>query len=270
MINKRYFAVLLSAFLLTFSLASCKASSDTDDDGFNTDVVVSDAVDYNVEDIPAAPSSDFAYVVSDSKVFITRYNGHAAEVAVPSQIDEMQVTSILSSAFFGNEELCAIVIPEGVTSIKDNAFYDCSSLVFVSLPSTLDLLGESVFANCTSLQSLTLPSRISQIPKRCFYGCTSLKEVVMGSHVGHIGDYAFAECDSIVGLSLSDTIVSIGEFAFFNCENLSAVQFYGDTVFAKTTFLQTPQLTLYVNKGSQPYELATQYHISYMVNNTIS
>lgn len=270
MIKKRCFAVLLSAFLLIFAFASCNSTSDSDSDGFKTDALVSQAIEYNADEIPIAPVSDFTYVVSDSKVFITKYNGDEKEVAVPSQIDDLPVASLLSSAFFGNEDLCALVIPEGVTSIKDNAFYGCTSLVFVSLPSTLDTLGENVFANCTSLQTLSLPSRISEIPKRTFYGCTSLKEVTMGSHIANIGDYAFADCSSIVGFSLSDTVVSIGEFAFFNCENLSVVQICGQTTFAKTTFLQSPQLTLYVDKGSIAHELAVSYHIAYMVSESVS
>lgn len=263
MIKVRFFSVFLSVMLLSSLLCSC--DSDKTDGFVNNSIIASDGTVIDVDSIPVAPQEDFEYTVSDSKVFITKYVGESTEVSIPSEIDGLVVDSLLSGTFFADEDLYAVIIPEGVTTIKDEIFYDCSSLAFVQLPTTLASMGESVFANCVSLESLVLPNRITEIPNRCFYGCTALNSVTMGSSVKRIGDYAFAMCDTIYGMTLSSTIESIGEFAFYSCADLNVMQFTGDTVFEKSTFLQSASLILYVETGSVPHSLAQEYNLSYKV-----
>ncbi len=264
MIKVRLFTVCLSAVLLSGIMSSCDKTGDSQ--GFSVNQSVgSNGVVVDVDSIPIAPAEDFEYTVSDSKISITGYIGDAAEVSIPSKIDDMQVVSILSSAFFADEDLYAVIIPEGVTSIKDEVFYDCKSLAYVQLPTTLASMGDSVFANCISLESLVLPNRISEIPNRCFYGCTSLNSVTMGSSVTKIGDYAFAMCDAIYGMTLSTSIESIGEFAFYDCADLNVMEFTGNTIFQKTTFLQSASLTLYVKSSTVPHALAQEYGFAYKV-----
>ncbi|MBQ7131959.1 MAG: leucine-rich repeat domain-containing protein [Oscillospiraceae bacterium] len=263
MIKTRFLSVFLSVILLSSMLVSC----DSDNNGglVNNSIIASDGTVIDVDSVPVAPAEDFEYTISDSKVFITGYKGEATEVSIPSEIEGMQVASVLSSAFFADEDLYAVIIPEGVTSVKDDAFYGCTSLEFVQLPTSLVSLGESVFANCTSLESLVLPNRITEIPNRCFYGCSVLNSVTMGSSVTKIGDYAFASCNAIYGMTLSSSVESIGEFAFYSCADLNVMEFTGNTVFEKTTFLQSESLTLYVESGTVPHALAQEYSLTYMV-----
>ncbi len=261
----RIFNICLSATLVASLLISC--NSEKLDDFVVNSITAQDGTVVDINSIAVAPEEDFEYVISDSKAMITSYIGTAQDVSIPSEIDGAPVTALLSDVFYADEDLRAVIIPEGVTTIKDSVFYDCSSLIYVELPSTLTDMGENVFANCVSLESLVLPNRVSEIPNRCFYGCTSLNSVTMGSSVTKIGDYAFASCDAIYGMTISNAITHIGEFAFFQCADLNVIEFTGQTAFEKTSFLQCESLVVYTLKDSIPYSLASEYGLTVAVKN---
>ena len=261
----RIFNICLSATLVASLLVSC--NSEKLDDFVVNSITAQDGTVVDINSIAVAPKEDFEYVISDSKVMITSYIGTAQDVSIPSEIDDTPVTALLSDVFYADEDLRAVVIPEGVTTIKDSAFYDCSSLIYVGLPSTLTEMGENIFANCVSLESLVLPNRVTEVPNRCFYGCTSLSSVTMGSSVKKIGDYAFASCNAIYGMTISSSITHIGDFAFFQCVDLNVIEFTGQTSFEKTSFLQCDSLVVYTLKGSVPYSLANEYGLTVAVKN---
>lgn len=67
---------------------------------------------------------DYEYtVLDDGTVEITKYNGTATELVIPSEIDSMSVTSIGDSAFEENGTITNITIPDSVTTIGNYAFF---------------------------------------------------------------------------------------------------------------------------------------------------
>lgn len=72
---------------------------------------------------------DLSYDVTDAgEVVITGYNGDAATVEIPSEIDGKPVTSIGWSAFQNCTSLTTITIPGSVKSVGWSAFKDCTGL----------------------------------------------------------------------------------------------------------------------------------------------
>ena len=65
-----------------------------------------------------------------------------------------EVTTIPQKAFYENELLEYIKIPNGVTFIGDYAFYCCSSLASITIPDSVTLIRDGAFYNCTSLTSV--------------------------------------------------------------------------------------------------------------------
>lgn len=91
--------------------------------------------------------------------------------------DGILVQSIGNNAFYRNQSLKSIVIPDSITTIGYSAFYECSALESVHLPSNLESLMYDAFGSCTSLQSIILPASLTYMEDNVFYDCTALLTV---------------------------------------------------------------------------------------------
>ena len=80
-------------------------------------------------------SGDWRYVLlPDGTAEIAGYDGTAEEVTIPAEVDGHAVTRIGHYAFYQNESLQTVTVPEGVTAIGDWAFGGCFSLRRAVLP----------------------------------------------------------------------------------------------------------------------------------------
>ena len=212
--------------------------------------------------VGALTSGDYQYsILSDGTVEITKYNGSATNVTIPSTIGGKTVTSIGEEAFSFCESLTSITIPNSVTSFGDWAFYDCDRLENMYFNGTADdwakitfgdydsnpmryaeneyfnneLITEVVlsddittinayaFDHCNSLTSITIPDSVTSIGYRAFLYCDSLTSVTIPDSVTSIRGYAFAYCESLTSITIPDSVTSIGLCAFAWCESLTSI-----------------------------------------------
>lgn len=150
-----------------------------------------------VEDAVNAQLFDFAFTPDNTAVIVTKYNGIAADVTIPSRYKGKPVTAI-NNAVFPNSAVTSVTIPDSVTSIPDAAFVNCSELTNISIPNSVTYIGFSAFNSCTSLKSITLPSSLSTIQSEAFYNCGNLKTIRIPVSVTSIGNYAFDVCPSLM------------------------------------------------------------------------
>ena len=129
-----------------------------------------------VQDAANAQLFDFKFTPDNTAVIVTRYNGTAADVTIPSRYKGKPVTMIDHAAFF-NSVVTSVTIPDSVTSIPDAAFVNCSQLTNISIPNSVTYIGFSAFDGCASLKSITLPSSLRTIGNSAFAGCPSLMTV---------------------------------------------------------------------------------------------
>lgn len=155
-----------------------------------------------VQDAANAPLFDFKFTPDNTAVIVTRYNGTAADVTIPSRYKGKPVTMIDHAAFF-NSVVTSVTIPDSVTSIDDNAFGFCSQLTNISIPNSVTYIGFSAFAHCTSLKSITLPSSLSTIQSYAFYHCRNLETIRIPVSVTLIETDAFAGCPSLMTVTYS-------------------------------------------------------------------
>lgn len=148
-----------------------------------------------VQDAANEQLFDFEFILNNTAVIVTRYNGTAADVTIPSRYKGKPVTMIDHAAFF-NSVVTSVTIPDSVTSIGDDAFAFCSQLTNISIPNSVTFIGFSAFNSCTSLKSITLPSSLSTIQSSAFYNCGNLETIRIPVSVTFIGNYAFAGCPS--------------------------------------------------------------------------
>lgn len=131
---------------------------------------------------------------------ITACSSRAPIIEIPAQIGGIAVTTIGDSAFYWNETLYRIDIPEGVTAIENQAFDVPSVLVEVNLPSTLKTIGDSALANFYG-EKLVLPTGLERIGASAFAD-SYLTELFIGAGLKELDENALEGCDDLAGITL--------------------------------------------------------------------
>ena len=107
-------------------------------------------------------------------------------------VSEYVVTSIGEHAFWMNQNIKSVNIPQTVTEIGTSAFFSCSSLTTVQLPDGLTRIASSLFRSCSNLISINIPSSVSAIDGYAFYDCSSLVSLALPASLTFIGRCAFS------------------------------------------------------------------------------
>ena len=82
-------------------------------------------------------------------------------------------------------------IPAGTDSICDYAFFDNQNLKNVILPDSVKSIGNSAFSGCSALTSVTIGENVKSIGIYAFFNCLSLKSIKLSDTTTEIGDSAF-------------------------------------------------------------------------------
>jgi hypothetical protein len=173
----------------------------------------------------ATPADEFSVEMAEDGdgVVIKEYLGNRAKVKIPGTIEGIPVREIGEDAFWGNERLTSVTIPEGVKSIDFRAFAKCSSLASVIIPGSVTSIGSFAFADCSSLTSVTIPKGVTSIYSSTFAKCSSLASVIIPESVTFIGDSVFFMCSSLTSVTIPDSVIIIGGGSFSDCNNLVTV-----------------------------------------------
>jgi len=97
-----------------------------------------------------ADTGNFTYIITESGVVITGYEGEDSNLNIPKEIEGLTVVEIGENAFSDSVTLTDIVIPEGITNIGDSAFDNCTNLVGVRFSGDAPTIGDLVFRNCST------------------------------------------------------------------------------------------------------------------------
>jgi hypothetical protein len=108
---------------------------------------------------------------------ITGYIGHEWEVSIPSELNNLPITSIGEGAFQNHTSITHIILPDTVTNIGVCAFLNCSDLLDVIIPDSVKTIGDEAFSGCVRLSYIILPSSITRIGRYAFYDCRALVSV---------------------------------------------------------------------------------------------
>jgi hypothetical protein len=113
----------------------------------------------------------FEFTVANGCATINAYGGSGNEyLKVPSYIGNHPVTIIGDAAFYGNDDIVILVIPDGVVTI-----------------------GRAAFAGCTGLETVVLGKDVAEIETRAFYGCTALSKIYARGNAPSPGSSAFTD-----------------------------------------------------------------------------
>ena len=167
-------------------------------------------------------------------VFMER-NGYAAlsfyrnptgVVEIPSEYNGLPVREIGADAFFGNEAVEGIILPNTITIVGDRAFSECTGLQQLVLPQTATVLGKELFKGCISLQRVEMPSLVQTLNDSLFEGCVALQEVILPVSVASVsGKNTFLGCESLKSVELFEGMEEIPNGFFKGCSALKEISF---------------------------------------------
>ena len=166
----------------------------------------------------------YLFYTVDGVNYLLGYVGCDTELTLPESYNGEDYV-INNRAFYNNDKITSITIPDSVTSIGNYAFSGCSSLASITIPDSVTSIGYySTFAYCESLTSITIPDSVTSIGSGAFYYCTSLTSVTIPDSVTSIGSSAFEGCTSLTSITIPDSVTSIGyNSAFAYCESLTSI-----------------------------------------------
>lgn len=162
-------------------------------------------------------------------------------------------TTVPQKAFYDENNLLSVDIPNDVVSIEGSAFNGCSNLPLVKLPDGLNTIDQYAFQGCTKLALTELPDSIKQIHEYAFADCKALNITRLPSTLTRIDQYAFLGCTGLTEIVIPSSVESVGSASapgnswdgrsFKDCTNLAVVTFQGTPNAINTgTFLNCPNL----------------------------
>ena len=251
---KKYIGIFLSIIILLTMLTSC---------GY-TDI------------------AEFEYTQDENGITITKYIGTSKKVKIPDNIDGISVVAIGPTAFYENETITSVVLPETIQTIGNNAFYNCTALKKVNFPEGLLVIGESAFSGCYELKEVALPSTVNTIYSFAFSFCDTLTGITVAETnpnfmsidgvlyskdgtslliypsgkpettfsvpegVITIGDSAFSYCYNLSEINLSSTVTTLGNYSFLDSMTINQTV----TTIGINAFSYCESLTISCYEGS--------------------
>lgn len=167
-------------------------------------------------------SNGFNYRLENNEAVITKYNGSAANVTIPSKLGGYKVVALDDIAFYQNEKLQTVSFPSTLRRIGRDAFAYCKSLKTVTIPASVTSIEAYAFYQCTALTSASIQGAVTNLGAYIFSGCTALKSAYIGSGTTKISNFMFHNCNAMTGLNIPNTLTTIEAYAFDYCKGFTA------------------------------------------------
>lgn len=98
------------------------------------------------------------YEKKGNTIMISRFQGFAREIVIPSYIEECPVKVITKKAFLSKKTLQKVVLQEELEELGDWAFAYCDKLEEVVLPDKIMQIGRALFLECNCLKRVYFQS----------------------------------------------------------------------------------------------------------------
>jgi len=204
---------------------------------------------------PGSLHAQFTYTITTNlTVTISGYTGPGGSVIIPSTLSGFPVTSI-QGAFYNNQTITNVWIPNTVSNIGGNAFLYCFNLVAINVdtsspyysssdgvlfnksqsqlvqyppgkagsytvPDTVTDIAAWAMGACQRLTSVVVPTSVTNMVQACTI-CLALTNAAVGATI--IGDSAFEACSNLASLTISNGVTGIGNSTFARCTSLASV-----------------------------------------------
>ncbi|MGN0521500.1 MAG: leucine-rich repeat domain-containing protein [Eubacterium sp.] len=171
---------------------------------------------------------------------------------------------IREKAFYYNDKLTEIVLPNGVKEIEDWAFAKCLSADKIILGQGLELIGDHAFLKCRSAKEIFIPGSCKTVEVSAFYQCTSVEKLTMENGVETLRKGAFEECESLESVVLPNSITVMEPYIFYNCTALKECTMGDVDTLEKDIFTGAESLTVIAPAQSNTEKYAVKNGIGFI------
>ena len=116
-----------------------------------------------------------------------------SDIVIPAEYMGLPVTCIGTDAFWNDEIITSVVIPESVIELGTYTFYSPNLASVTILSNSITILPARTFAY-TKITSIELPSSLKVIDRYAFQGCYYLESILIPKGLESIGTEAFDGC----------------------------------------------------------------------------
>ena len=157
------------------------AASDSGEKKDNNGSASAEVTEENFRSFPVTDESMFYVDDVEGGVALSGCKSELKDkvIVVPEKISGAEVVAVAMGAFFENEDVVAIVLPDTVKMIEETAFNGCGKLKYVYFGSGLKETGNMVFGFCKSIEKVEVPEGIERIGGIIAFNCASLKEIIV-------------------------------------------------------------------------------------------
>ena len=133
---------------------------------------------------------------------------YSKKLEIPGKLDGKIVTAIGEYAFYNNDYIREILLPDSITEIGECAFADANMLTTVTLGDKCKIIGLQAFEGCDVLSEINLSEKLEVISDLAFNGCIRLDEFNAPASLKFIGTGAFDNCEQLIMITENSTVAT--------------------------------------------------------------
>ena len=157
-----------------------------------------------------------------------------AHIIIPAVYNNAPVTAISDRAFYGNQAVIGVTVPESIAAFGESCFAGCSALQKINYNAVGAVFAEdnTVFSDSGNADigiTVHIGDKVPVIPAYIFNGVANVRKVVFAadSICSGVERYAFAGCN-LRDFTVPACMVSFGEGAFKDNSALNGVYYGGN------------------------------------------
>lgn len=133
--------------------------------------------------------------------------------------------TIGTRAFYNQQKLTAIVLPERVRTIGEYAFYNTQKVTNLSFGG-VETIGDHAFDTCLASGEVLLPATLRSLGASAFKNASKVTAFTFAPNakLETIGEYAFAQC-RFASFTIPASVKTVADFAFMRNSNLTELLF---------------------------------------------
>lgn len=240
--------------------------------------------------------SEYEYSIDNGTAIITKNTGVCWYIILPTELGGYPVTAVGPDAFFNNQYLKSVIVPEGYLTIMSSAFSYCTNLRQIDLPDSLLGLNSNAFRQDPLLTEITIPAK-TELWRNPFTDCDGLTNIILDEQAKNLmkisnalysadGTYLFSypaglnetvfnvpdgtktigynslRSTQFTEITLPASVQTIEDYALVNCSNLKKIVI-PQTVssIGENTFYNCGNVTIYAPANSYAESFAKANNI---------